>query len=389
LIVSCTLEIYPTFLSQGLALSGIQQIHVIDLDTIDISNLNRQFLFRMKDVGRNKSEVAAEFIMERVAGCQVTAHVGKIQDKDLSFYKQFDLIISGLDNTEARRWLNSVVVGFVKKDKDGNLVPETIIPLVDGGTEGLKGQGRIILPKVTPCFECTIESFPPPKAVPFCTGADTPRNAEHCIIYAYVLEWDKHFPAKQLDKDSPQDMQWVYERALERANTFGISGVTYFKTLGVVKNIIPAVASTNAVIASVCVSEAMKYLSFCSQTVNNYMMYMGGEGVYTPTFVYDKKEDCLVCADTTFTATMNISPYLTLQDLIDRLINDPQYQLKQPALTTTSTNLYLPSPPVLEKQLRPNLTKFVSDLIEDGEVITVTDSMLSQIVIFIEIHFDH
>lgn len=343
----------------------------------------------MKDVGRSKSETAAEFIMQRVAGCQVTAHVGKIQDKDLSFYKQFDLIISGLDNIEARRWLNSVIVGFVEKDEEGILNPETIIPLIDGGTEGLKGQGRIILPKVTPCFECTIESFPPAKAVPFCTVADTPRNAEHCIIYAYVLLWDKHFPHKQLDKDSPQDMQWVYERALERSNTYGISGVTYFKTLGVVKNIIPAVASTNAVVASICVNEAMKYLSFCSQTVNNYIMYMGGEGVYTPTFVYDRKVDCLVCADTTSTHTMHIPSFLTLQDFIDRLLNDAQYQLKSPALATTITNLYMPSPPALEKQLRPNLNKLVSDMIADGEVITVTDSMLSRIVIFIEIHFDH
>mmetsp|Transcript_26390 Transcript_26390/g.44040 ORF Transcript_26390/g.44040 Transcript_26390/m.44040 type:complete len:466 (+) Transcript_26390:102-1499(+) len=374
-------------LLKDLALSGLTNIHVIDLDTIDISNLNRQFLFRMSDVGKAKAEAAAQFIMKRVPGCVVTPYQGMIQDKDEDFYKQFRVIISGLDNIEARRWLNSLIVGMVETDEDGDIDPDTIIPLIDGGTEGLKGQGRVILPKVTACFECTLASFPPQAAFPMCTIAETPRLPEHCIAYAYILEWERFFPGRKLDKDSPEDMQWVFARAQERALKFGIEGVTYFKTMGVVKNIIPAVASTNAIISAMCVNEALKLLTFSSQTVNNYYMYMGGEGLYTPTFTYDKCDTCVVCSDQASTRKMTVESNITLQEFMQQLSEDAALQLKKPSLIGESTSLYMQRPPSLEKALRVNLDKPLCDLVDSGEVLTVTDPTLRDVSLSIQVLF--
>eukprot|EP00545_Synedropsis_sp_CCMP1620_P005254 CAMPEP_0119004952 /NCGR_PEP_ID=MMETSP1176-20130426/1449_1 /TAXON_ID=265551 /ORGANISM="Synedropsis recta cf, Strain CCMP1620" /LENGTH=450 /DNA_ID=CAMNT_0006956713 /DNA_START=179 /DNA_END=1531 /DNA_ORIENTATION=- len=372
-------------LLKDLAMSGISSVEVIDLDTIDVTNLNRQFLFRQTDVGSSKAKCAAAFINKRCPWMTVVAHHGTIQDKPPSFYASFNCIISGLDNVEARRWLNATVCGLVQFDEDGDPDPTTIIPIIDGGTEGFSGQARVILPRITSCFECSLDAFPPQRSFPLCTIAETPRRPEHCIAYASILQWPKEFPEKKLDTDSPDDMKWVYEKALERSKQYNIPGVTYMLTMGVIKNIIPAVASTNAIVSAACVNEALKLLTFCSQTLNTYMMYMGSSGVYSHTFVYEKKDDCPVCTSTV--RTMKLSRHLSLNQLLQELKNG-DLRLQSPSLTTATKTLYMQKPPALEKATRANLDKTLAVLLESGEELTVTDSMLENINLSLRIEFE-
>lgn len=148
-------------LLKDLALMGFREIHVIDMDTIDLSNLNRQFLFRRKDIGLSKAEVAAKFINQRVPGCNVIPYYKKIQDFDEQFYRQFHIVISGLDSVVARRWINGMLLSLLSYDESGELDQSTLIPLIDGGTEGFKGNARVILPGMTACVECTLDLYPP------------------------------------------------------------------------------------------------------------------------------------------------------------------------------------------------------------------------------------
>jgi len=145
-----------------------------------------------------------------------------------------------------------------------------------------------------------------------------------------------------MDTDDPMHIQWLYETALERAKEFNISGVTYSLTQGVVKNIIPAIASTNAIIAGIksielhfdyvyniliftlvliilasCCNEAFKLITTSQPYLNNYMMYTGNEGLYTYTFEHQKKPDCPVCGNER--VAMDISMEMTVEDFIEYL----------------------------------------------------------------------
>ena len=126
---------------------------------------------------------------------------------------------------------------------------------------------------------------------------------------------------KKLDTDNPEHIQWLYERALERAKEFNITGVTYSMTQGVVKNIIPAIASTNAIIAASCCNEAFKIATNTNPYLNNYMMYTGNESVYTYTFEHERKPDCPVCGN--LSTKFEANGDWTLYEFIQRLKEKP------------------------------------------------------------------
>lgn len=179
-------------LLKNLALSGFKRIWVVDADEIDVTNLNRQFLFRKKDVGHGKAETAARFVATRVPGTDIKTYNCFIQaaekEEDFSF-QDFDIVINGLDNLTARTWVSNKLMQLVSYTDDGTPNPESVIPLVDGGTEGYDGQIHVIVPYYTEDFEGRSWMFPKRKTIAACTLASNPRKPEHCVLHV-MKSWE-------------------------------------------------------------------------------------------------------------------------------------------------------------------------------------------------------
>lgn len=128
-------------LAVNLALTGVRKLILVDFDTIELSNLNRQLLFSDVDIGKNKAEVAVEKLKLVNPHIEVEAHPYAMEDLPKKVIKQIDIIASCLDTFQGRRWANSLAIREKK-------------PLVTGGMYGFMGNVQVVLPYETACFEC-------------------------------------------------------------------------------------------------------------------------------------------------------------------------------------------------------------------------------------------
>lgn len=129
---------------KNLALLGIGNLVIADMDTIELSNLSRSVLFRAEDEGRFKSECAARAARNIFPDMRVTPLVGNIMsDLGLGWFRWADAVVGALDNREARVFVNSACARVGR-------------PWIDGGIEVLNGVARGFAPPRTACYECTM-----------------------------------------------------------------------------------------------------------------------------------------------------------------------------------------------------------------------------------------
>ncbi|XP_055379748.1 SUMO-activating enzyme subunit 2 [Condylostylus longicornis] len=159
---------------KNLVLSGFQDIEIIDLDTIDVSNLNRQFLFHKEHVGKSKAEVAKESALKFNPNVNIKSYHDSITTANygINFFKNFDLVLNALDNLQARNHVNRMCLN-------------ADVPLIESGTAGYNGQVELIKKGLTQCYECTPK--PTQKTYPGCTIRNTPSEPIHCIVWAKHL----------------------------------------------------------------------------------------------------------------------------------------------------------------------------------------------------------
>lgn len=248
-------------------------------------------------------------------------------------------------------------------DDEGFPDPDTVVPYIDGGTEGFKGHCWLILPKFTACFGCHLDMFPPAVMFQECTIASTPRQPQHCVAWVKEKLWPKERPGVKIDTDNIEHMQWIHARSLERAEEFGIEGVTYQFTMGAVKNIIPAIASTNALVSGIQALEVFKLVTFCSQSLNTYLNVTGEYGATMMTQQLERQGpgDCSACQ--TKVHKLAVHPDSTLAGAIRQLVEDPELNILAPSLAREGKALYYSAPAFMEADTHGNLSKVMKDLV--------------------------
>lgn len=131
-------------LVKNLALVGVGHVDVIDMDRIEHSNLARCVFFRDGDEGQEKATVLARAANELNPLCTVRGLVMKVQQLGDATLLDYDLVVAGLDNREARLWVNAACRRLGRT-------------WIDGAIEGLQGLARVFPPE-GPCYECTLSA---------------------------------------------------------------------------------------------------------------------------------------------------------------------------------------------------------------------------------------
>lgn len=140
-----------------LAAAGVGKLGIVDFDTVDFSNLQRQIIHTTADVGRPKAESAKESILAINPGVEVVIHNTRLSSENaLGLIGQYDVVVDGTDNFPTRYLTNDACV-LVKK------------PNIYGSIFRFEGQASVFAPHLGgPCYRCLYPEPPPPGMVPSC-----------------------------------------------------------------------------------------------------------------------------------------------------------------------------------------------------------------------------
>jgi len=140
--------------SMYLAAAGIGRIRIVDHDAVDITNLNRQLLHGISDLGRQKTISARETLIEMNPDVEIDAMPEKIDESNVfELTCDCDLIVDAMDNFHARYLLNKAAVA-------------RNIPLFHGAVHGFDGQVTTVIPGKTPCLRCIFPETHQNTAIP-------------------------------------------------------------------------------------------------------------------------------------------------------------------------------------------------------------------------------
>jgi sulfur-carrier protein adenylyltransferase/sulfurtransferase len=139
-----------------LAAAGVGTLGIVEFDTVDESNLQRQIIHGQSDIGRSKAQSARDSVREINPLVQVNLHEERLEaDNVLELFARYDLIVDGTDNFATRYLVNDACVLLNK-------------PYVWGSIYRFDGQASVFWSEYGPCYRCLYPEPPPPGMVPSC-----------------------------------------------------------------------------------------------------------------------------------------------------------------------------------------------------------------------------
>ncbi len=314
-------------IAKNLAMLGVGQLDLVDLDTIEHSNLNRQILFAGAKFGSSKALVAAKRLKNINPNIEITGYHTSLERLDPQIYLNADVIVGGLDSANARLNLNAQAVRFLK-------------PLVDGGVSGYHGHIYTVFPYKNACMEC----YPVPAAeadeMAACTVVGVPRKRIHCVfkgIMAFQEEFDNDPDPKNLEH-----IKYIQKKAdaLAQEHDF-LPLFSKAEIYKIVDRHDPAIITINAAISAFQSHETVKILHWLAKNkglgipITSYIVFNAMTMRFYP---IEKKRNpkCLQCGDDVKRVILKLSRNARCQEIINQLISmgyelDPDLE---PTLTT-------------------------------------------------------
>jgi len=279
--------------AKNLAMVSVGKLILVDLDTVEYSNLNRQVLFIGAPEGVSKAEFACKRLREMNPFITVEAYNCSLQDLPPHLYHEADLYIAGLDSIEARSELNRRAVHNHK-------------PLIDAGTAAYNGHVYCVFPFNNACLECDPLIEREQDQLGACTLVGVPRKPAHCILKGQLQFEQNH--GRPVDILKPKEISIVreYANTLLKAHFPASQPFSTDQVIQIVDNHEATVITINCVMASLQSQEAVKVLHHLHTPENekklgslqlNYVIYNGLTGKFYE-MEKPRNPDCAVCGKT-------------------------------------------------------------------------------------------
>ncbi|MFX1286204.1 MAG: ThiF family adenylyltransferase [Promethearchaeota archaeon] len=234
--------------AKNLALLGVGRLILVDVDTIEFSNLNRQMLFKEEDVGKKKAEIARKRIRERFnPDIEIESYSNLLQNLPQRIFHEVDIIAGCVDNFLARQYLNAIAVDLK-------------LTLIDSATDGYFGQIQYIKPNVTACLACETPQPPDETRVLTapCTLVGVPREREHCAWKALYEFSTTH--VRSPIENSAKDIAELTKLANNFANKYNFGKFDEKELMQLVLFHVPSLITVNAVVSGIQSQEILKSL---------------------------------------------------------------------------------------------------------------------------------